>query len=40
VSETKKNLPKELDFLHEAANTERARQMLADLPFLKVFPFC
>lgn len=29
--EMKENLPKELDFTHEAANTERARTNFADL---------
>ena len=33
---TRNNLPKELDFLHEAQNTEKIRYMLKDLHFLKI----
>ena len=33
---TRNNLPKELDFLHEAQNTEKIRYMLKDLKFLKI----
>jgi len=32
----KRNLPIELDFVYEAANADRVRQMFAHLPFLKV----
>lgn len=37
VDETKRNLPKELDFLQEAENSERVRKMFSHLKFLKVF---
>uniref|UniRef100_A0A1I8BSS8 ABC1 domain-containing protein n=1 Tax=Meloidogyne hapla TaxID=6305 RepID=A0A1I8BSS8_MELHA len=36
VNEMKRNLPIELDFVYEAANADRIRQMFAHLPFLKV----
>ncbi|KAI6223697.1 ABC1 domain-containing protein [Aphelenchoides fujianensis] len=36
VDETKKNLPKELDFLHEAKNAEDAKRLFAHLPFLAI----
>lgn len=36
VDETKKNLPKELDFLHEADNAEKVREMFKHLKFLKI----
>jgi aarF domain-containing kinase len=36
VNETKLNLPKELDFLYEANNADRARLMFAHMPFVKV----
>uniref|UniRef100_A0A0N5CH68 Protein kinase domain-containing protein n=1 Tax=Strongyloides papillosus TaxID=174720 RepID=A0A0N5CH68_STREA len=36
VEETKQNLPKELDFLHEAKNADAVRRMFSHLTFLKV----
>lgn len=36
VEEVKKNLPNELDFLHEARNADRAREHFSHLSFLKV----
>lgn len=36
VDETKRNLPKELDFLHEAENAKKVSQQLRHLRFLKV----
>ncbi|GMR59351.1 hypothetical protein PMAYCL1PPCAC_29546, partial [Pristionchus mayeri] len=36
VDEVKKNLPLELDFLHEAANAEKMRVLFGHLPFLKI----
>ncbi|KAI1700929.1 ABC1 family domain-containing protein [Ditylenchus destructor] len=36
LEETKKNLPKELDFLHEAKNADKIRRMFSHLKFLKV----
>lgn len=36
VDETKKNIPRELDFKLEAENTEKARQMFSHVPWLKV----
>ncbi|KAF8381913.1 hypothetical protein PRIPAC_71055 [Pristionchus pacificus] len=36
VDEVKKNLPLELDFLHEASNAEKMRSLFGHLPFLKV----
>uniref|UniRef100_A0A914LHA4 ABC1 atypical kinase-like domain-containing protein n=1 Tax=Meloidogyne incognita TaxID=6306 RepID=A0A914LHA4_MELIC len=36
VNEMKRNLPIELDFVYEAANADRVRQMFAHLPFLKI----
>lgn len=36
VEETRKNLPKELDFMHEARNADRVRRMFSHLSFLKV----
>uniref|UniRef100_A0A914XMU8 Protein kinase domain-containing protein n=1 Tax=Plectus sambesii TaxID=2011161 RepID=A0A914XMU8_9BILA len=36
VEETKKNLPRELDFLSEAKNAERVRRMFQHLEFLRV----
>ncbi|CAI4225056.1 unnamed protein product [Auanema sp. JU1783] len=36
VKEVKKNLPNELNFLHEAENADRVRKMFAHLPFLKI----
>ncbi|XP_065199978.1 aarF domain-containing kinase 1 [Planococcus citri] len=36
VDETKKNIPRELDFELEADNTEKARQMFRHLPWLKI----
>lgn len=41
VEETKKNLPKELDFLHEAENALRVKQLFQHLTFLhipRIFP--
>lgn len=37
VEEVKKNLPKELDFLNEARNSDIARERYSHLPFLKVW---
>lgn len=37
VDEMKRNLPKELDFLQEAANADSVRKMFAHLDFLKVY---
>lgn len=36
VEETKKNLPKELDFFHEGKNCEKVSSMFKHLKFLKV----
>ncbi|CAD5121316.1 DgyrCDS9844 [Dimorphilus gyrociliatus] len=36
VEETKKNLPKELDFIHEGKNCEKVEKMFKHLKFLKV----
>lgn len=36
VEETKKNLPKELDFRVEAENADRLHKMYSHLPYLKV----
>jgi aarF domain-containing kinase len=36
AEETKKNLPLELDFVHEAKNCERVAKMFNHFPFLKV----
>ena len=36
AEETRKNLPKELDFLHEGRNSERLAELLSDVPFLKI----
>lgn len=36
VDEVKKNLPNELDFLHEARNMMKAREIFRHLRFLKV----
>uniref|UniRef100_A0A914HJJ0 ABC1 atypical kinase-like domain-containing protein n=1 Tax=Globodera rostochiensis TaxID=31243 RepID=A0A914HJJ0_GLORO len=36
VRETKLNLPQELDFLHEAANAEKVRQMFSQMHFVKI----
>ena len=36
AEETKKNLPKELDFLHEGRNSEKMAELLKDVPFLKI----
>lgn len=36
VDLTKKNLPKELDFLHEAKNAEKVREMFKHIKFLKI----
>lgn len=36
VEETKRNIPRELDFVVEAENTEKARQMFNHMPWLKV----
>ncbi|KAH7703547.1 atypical/ABC1/ABC1-B protein kinase, partial [Aphelenchoides avenae] len=36
VEETRKNLPKELDFMHEARNADRVRRMFSHLSFLNV----
>ena len=33
---TRKNLPRELDFLHEAENAEKIKILLRDLSFVKV----
>ena len=33
---TRKNLPRELDFLHEAENAEKIRLYLKDIDFVKV----
>ena len=33
---TRQNLPKELDFLHEAQNTEKIRYLLRDLDYVKI----
>uniref|UniRef100_A0A0K0EL24 Protein kinase domain-containing protein n=1 Tax=Strongyloides stercoralis TaxID=6248 RepID=A0A0K0EL24_STRER len=44
VEETKHNLPKELDFLHEAKNADAVRRMFSHLTYLKVpeikYDFC
>ena len=39
AEETKKNLPLELDFVHEAKNCERVAKMLQQFEFLKVISF-
>ena len=36
VEETKKNLPLELDFLHEGKNSEKLQERFSKLEFLKV----
>lgn len=36
VDESKKNLPKELDFLHEAQNAETARKLFKNYKFLHI----
>uniref|UniRef100_A0A7E4UUU0 ABC1 domain-containing protein n=1 Tax=Panagrellus redivivus TaxID=6233 RepID=A0A7E4UUU0_PANRE len=36
VDEVKRNLPIELDFIHEASNADRVRRMFDHLPYLKV----
>ncbi|KAG8188058.1 hypothetical protein JTE90_009931 [Oedothorax gibbosus] len=36
AEETKRNLPLELDFIHEGQNAERVRRMFSSLPWLKV----
>lgn len=36
VDEVKKNLPQELDFIHEARNADRLADMFKHLKFLKV----
>ena len=36
AEETKKNLPLELDFVHEAKNCERVAKMFSHFSFLKV----
>ncbi|CAD5231580.1 unnamed protein product [Bursaphelenchus xylophilus] len=36
VDETKKNLPKELDFIHEAKNAEKVRELFKHMDFLEV----
>lgn len=36
VDETKRNIPKELDFRQEANNTEKVRHMFSHLQWLKV----
>ena len=36
ADETRKNLPLELDFLHEGKNCERVAKMLSGFSFLKV----
>lgn len=36
AEETKRNLPLELDFIHEGQNAERVRRMFSALPWLKV----
>lgn len=36
VEETKRNIPRELDFVVEAENTEKARQMFNHMPWLKI----
>uniref|UniRef100_A0A0N4Z628 Protein kinase domain-containing protein n=1 Tax=Parastrongyloides trichosuri TaxID=131310 RepID=A0A0N4Z628_PARTI len=36
VEETKKNLPRELDFLHEAKNADAVRRMFSHLTYLKI----
>uniref|UniRef100_A0AC35GMF8 Protein kinase domain-containing protein n=1 Tax=Panagrolaimus sp. PS1159 TaxID=55785 RepID=A0AC35GMF8_9BILA len=44
VNETKRNLPKELDFRHEAHNADRVRRLFSHLTYLKVpriyYDFC
>ena len=41
AEETKKNLPLELDFIHEAHNCERVSRMFSHFSFLKVgAPVC
>ena len=39
VEEMKKNLPLELDFVHEGKNCERLGRLLKDFPYLKVSNF-
>lgn len=39
AEETRKNLPLELDFKHEARNSEKAAQQFSHLEFLKVRSF-
>ncbi|CAD5225153.1 unnamed protein product [Bursaphelenchus okinawaensis] len=36
VEETKKNLPKELDFIHEAKNAEKVRALFRHMDFLEI----
>lgn len=36
VDETKRNIPRELDFVVEAENTEKAKVMFHHMPWLKV----
>uniref|UniRef100_A0AC34RRZ2 ABC1 atypical kinase-like domain-containing protein n=1 Tax=Panagrolaimus sp. JU765 TaxID=591449 RepID=A0AC34RRZ2_9BILA len=36
IEEVQRNLPKELDFLHEAHNADRVRRMFSHLKFLKI----
>lgn len=36
AEETKRNLPLELDFIHEGQNAERVRRMFSSLLWLKV----
>jgi len=36
AEETRKNLPLELDFLHEGQNSEKLARLLQDVPFLKI----
>jgi len=33
---TRQNLPRELDFLNEASNADRCRQLMKDIPWLKI----
>lgn len=37
VKETKRNIPIELDFLHEGRNAEKVEKMFSHLPWLKVW---
>ena len=36
AEETRKNLPRELDFLKEGKNAEKMASLLCDVPFLKI----